>query len=146
VIANTNKQFTYGGELSVNWDVNQRWRLSTGYALVEQAGTTKGASFLSGTGLSTDPKHAVEAHSRLDLPGKLEFDQRLWWISELPANSTPSHTKVDVRLGRRLGESAEISIMGQNLLRPGFVEFGDSYGFAGTANPRSVFGQLRWFF
>jgi iron complex outermembrane recepter protein len=146
VIANTNKQFTYGGELSVNWDVNQRWRLSTGYALVEQASTTNGASFLSGTGLSTDPKHAVEAHSRLDLPGKLEFDQRLWWISELPANNTPSHTKVDVRLGRRLGESAEISITGQNLLRPRFVEFGDSYGFAGTANPRSVFGQLSWFF
>jgi hypothetical protein len=64
----------------------------------------------------------------------------------MPANQIPSHTRVDFRMARRLGESAEISITGQNLTRPRFIEFGDSYGFAGIANPRSVFAQLRWFF
>jgi iron complex outermembrane receptor protein len=146
VIANTDKSFTYGGEMSVNWDVNQRWRLSTSYSLYQVSSVNTGAKFLPGVGLSTDPKHIIETHSRLDLPGRLEFDQWLWWTSELAANKIPSHTRVDVRLGRRLGESAEIGITGQNLTRPRFVEFGDSFGFAGTANPRSVFGQLRWFF
>lgn len=147
VVANANRQFSYGSELSFNWDLIDRWRLSTGYALLEQVATNNtAAGFLSGTGLSTDPKHVVQAHSRLNLPGKVEFDQWIWWTSGLVANNIPSHTRVDVRLARRLGESAEIGITGQNLTRPRFVEFGDSYGFAGTANPRSVFAQLRWFF
>jgi iron complex outermembrane receptor protein len=147
VVANANKQFSYGSELSFNWDLIDRWRLSTGYALLEQVATNNtAAGFLSGTGLSTDPKHVVQAHSRLNLPGKVEFDQWIWWTSGLVANNIPSHTRVDLRLARRLGESAEIGITGQNLTRPRFVEFGDSYGFAGTANPRSVFAQLRWFF
>jgi iron complex outermembrane receptor protein len=146
VLANTDKALTYGGELSANWDVNRRWRLSSGYALFEWDTTSTGASFLSGSGLSTDPKHVLQAHSRLDLPGKLEFDQWIWWTSRMPANQIPSHTRVDFRMARRLGESAEISITGQNLTRPRFIEFGDSYGFAGIANPRSVFAQLRWFF
>jgi iron complex outermembrane recepter protein len=132
--------------LSVNWDVNQLWRLSTGYALLERNTTDTAAAFISGSGLSTDPKHEFETHSRLDLPGRLEFDQWIWWTSGLVANTIPSHTRVDARLARRLGESAEIAITGRNLLRPGFVEFGDSYGFTGLANPRSVFAQLRWFF
>jgi iron complex outermembrane receptor protein len=146
VVANTNKLFSYGGELFLNWDVNQRWRLSTSYALLEQSFTNNAASFLSGAGLSTGAKHVLQTHSRVNLPGKLEFDQWIWWTSRLPANNIPSHTRVDVRLARRLGESAEISITGQNLLRPNFVEFGDSYGFAGTASPRSVLGQVRWLF
>ena len=146
IVTNANKLFTYGGELFLNWDVNERWRLSTSYAVRQQSSTDAAASFLSGEGLSSDPKHVLQTHSRLNLPGKLEFDQWIWWTSRLAANNIPSHTRVDARLARRLGESAEISITGQNLLRPRFVEFGDSYGFAGTANPRSVFGQVRWFF
>ena len=129
VIANNNKAFTYGGELSVNWDVNQRWRLSTSYSLYQISNENTGAQLLLENG-STDPKHRVEAHSRLDLPAKLEFDQWIWWTSGLAANNIPSHERLDVRLGRRLGESAEIGITGQNLTRPRFVEFGDSFGLA----------------
>jgi iron complex outermembrane recepter protein len=146
MVANANKAFTYGGELSVNWDVNQRWRLSGSYSLYQISSVDTTPSFLHANMLSSDPKHAVATHSRLDLPGKLGFDQWIWWTSELATNQIPSHTRVDARLARPLGESAEISITGQNLTRPRFLEFGDSYGFAGTANPRSVFGQLRWFF
>jgi iron complex outermembrane receptor protein len=146
VVANINKLFSYGGELYLNWDVIERWRLSTGYALLQQSSTNNGAGFLTGTGLSTDPKHVVQTHSRLNLPGRLEFDQWIWWTSRQPCNNILSHTRLDVRIARRLGESAEIVVTGQNLLRPDFVEFGDSYGFAGTASPRSVFGQVRWFF
>ena len=46
----------------------------------------------------------------------------------------PRHTRVDARLAP-LGESAEISITGGNLLRASFVEFGDSFGLAGLGNP-----------
>jgi hypothetical protein len=127
-----------------NRDVNPRWRLSTGYALMEQTMVNTAASFLSGTGASTDPKHVARAHSQLDLPGKLEFDQ--WWTSELAVNQIPTHARLDAHLAWPLGESAEIAITGQNLTRPSFLEFADSYGFAGAANPHSIFAQLRWFF
>src|SRR3974377_1602010 len=71
-------------------------------------------------------QHTFQAYSRLTLPGRLEFDQWLRWTASVPANSVPPHTTADVRLGRQMGESGEISLNGQNLLPPRFVEFGDS--------------------
>ena len=39
-------------------------------------------------------------------------------LSRTAGGSIPGHTRLDLRLARRLGESAEISLVGQNLLRP----------------------------
>jgi iron complex outermembrane receptor protein len=146
IIANTDKALSYGGEVSVRWDVVDRWRLGTSYSLLERSTTSTDAGILPRAEFSTDPRHAFQVDSRLNLPGHLEFDQWIWWTSRLAANRIPPYTRVDVRLGRRLGESAEISVNGQNLLRPRFLEFGDSFGFAGTANPRSIFAKVTWRF
>ena len=50
------------------------------------------------------------------------------------------------RLARRLGESAVISLVGQNLLRPRSTEYGDSYSIIGTQSVRSVYAQIAWRF
>jgi hypothetical protein len=51
-----------------------------------------------------------------------------------------------VRLARRIGESAEISVVGQNLLQPRALEYGNSDGIVGTESVRSVYGKITWRF
>jgi iron complex outermembrane recepter protein len=144
VIANAQSALDYGGEISFNWDVLERWQLTAGYALLEQIfGPYSGLNLGDN---AEDPKHAFQTHSRLNLPGKLELDPWIWWTAALGGSNIPEHTRVNVRVGRRLGESAEISVTGQNLASPRFLEFGNSYGFAGTAVPRSIFAKVTWYF
>lgn len=50
------------------------------------------------------------------------------------------------RLSKRIGESVEVSVVGQNLLRPRSVEYGDSNAIIGTQTVRSVYGKITWRF
>ena len=51
-----------------------------------------------------------------------------------------------MRLGWRAGEHVELSVTGQNLFRPGYVEYGDFYMLVGMRMERKVFGKVSWSF
>ncbi|SPE42611.1 hypothetical protein SBA3_630001 [Candidatus Sulfopaludibacter sp. SbA3] len=53
---------------------------------------------------------------------------------------------MDVRLARRIGEAVEVSVVGQNLLRPRTMEYGNAYSTIGTDALRSVYGRIVWTF
>jgi hypothetical protein len=76
----------------------------------------------------------------------MEFDQSLSWTSGLSYCSVPSHTRFDVRLSRRLGESVELIVAGQNLLRPGTMEYPDVGRLVATQARRNVHGAIVWRF
>ncbi len=139
---------TYGGELALTWKASSRWRLVPGYsylhALVRQDPASTG---LTTATLSTDfPQNTFQVRSLLTLPWKVEFDQSLYYTARLPGGVVPGHARVDIRLARRFGERTEISVVGQNLLRPRSLEYGDSTGVIGTESVRSVFGKITWRF
>ena len=139
---------TYGGELSLRWNVNSRWRISPGYsylhATIRQDPSSQGTVAY---GLADEfPQNMVQIRSSVNLPRKTEFDQSLYYTARLPGGSIPGHARLDLRLARRLGEGAEISLVGQNLLRPRSTEYGDSFAIIGTQAVRSVYGQIRWRF
>jgi hypothetical protein len=71
--------------------------------------------------------------------------ESLYYTARLPGGRIPGHARLDLRLARHFGESAEISL-GQNLLRPRSTEYGDSFAIIGTQALRSVFAQIRWRF
>jgi hypothetical protein len=87
-----------------------------------------------------------QIRSLLNLPAKLSFDTTVSWTSRLVGNDIPAHWRLDARVARRLGESAEIGLVGQNLLQPRFLEFGSQYGIVGTEIPRSIFGRVAFRF
>ena len=87
-----------------------------------------------------------QIRSSVNLPRKTEFDQSLYYTARLPGGRIPGHARLDLRLARHFGEQAEISLVGQNLLRPRSMEYGDSYAIIGTQALRSVFAQIRWRF
>jgi hypothetical protein len=60
--------------------------------------------------------------------------------------SIASYVRLDTRLGWRLGEFAEVSITGQNLLGPRRFEFPNTEQLQATPVQRSVVGKVIWRF
>jgi len=139
---------TYGGELSVRWNATSRWRISPGYsylhATIRQDPSSRGTT---GVTLATGfPQNMFQIRSSVNLARRTAFDQSLYYTARLPGGSVPGHTRLDLRLARRFGESAEISLVGQNLLRNRSTEYGDSFFIIGTQALRSVYAQIAWKF
>jgi iron complex outermembrane receptor protein len=139
---------TYGGEVSLRWNAASRWRISPGYSYLHATirndspdGGLAGISLESGF-----PQNMFQIRSSLNLSRRTEFDQSLYYTARLPGGSIPGHARLDLRLARHFGERAEISLVGQNLLRPRSTEYGDSLGIIGTQSVRSIYGQIAWRF
>jgi iron complex outermembrane receptor protein len=135
---------SYGAEFSGNWNVTHRWRLSPGYSFVhiDMSGYLPGVTAPPGA----SPNHQFQVRSMLDLPHRLEWDNTLGFVSKLAVGDVPAYARVDSRLGWRLGEFIELSVVGQNLLAPRHAEFFDFYGVDHTLVERSVFGKATWRF
>ncbi len=88
------------------------------------------------------PQNMFQLRSSLNLPHRMEFDQSLYYTAQLPGGNIPGHARLDLRLARSLGENTEISLVGQNLLRPRSPEYGDSFTIVGTQSVRSIFAQI----
>ena len=146
---NNARATNYGGDVSLNWNANPRWRISPGYSYLH---ATLHLDDPSGQGaltakIATDfPQNTFQLRSLLNLSQTMEFDQSLYYTARLPGGTIPGHARLDLRLSKRFGESTEISIVGQNLLRPRTVEYGDSNALVGTQAVRSVYGKITWRF
>ena len=92
------------------------------------------------------PRYTLQIRSLLNLTRTVDFDQSLYYTARLPGGSIPGHARLDLRLSKRFGESMELSVTGQNLLRPRTVEFGDANAVIGTQAVRSVYGKVTWRF
>ena len=145
---NLGRATSYGGEISVVWTASSRWRISPGYSLLHlNPGTEPGSTDTASHALTHDaPRHQLQVRSQFDLTRKLEWDQSLYWTGRLSNGTVPAHARVDTRLNWRTGEGLELSLVGQNLLRPGFVEFRDTFQLLPTQTPRSIFGTITWRF
>jgi iron complex outermembrane receptor protein len=139
---------TYGGEFFAYWQVTGRWRLSPGYSLLQQtAGLKPFSQDVFATRYSGDaPKHQAQIRSTLNLPHHLEWDASAYYVGALPNGPVPSYTRVDTRLGWRIGESLELSIAGQNLLSPRRMEIVNPFITHSTQVQRSVVAKATWRF
>lgn len=139
---------TYGGELALSYTGSSRWRISSGYSFLRiDSRLTPGSQDQQAAALAgSSPAHMFQVRSSIALNRRLEWGQTLYWYAALPNGAAAAHTRVDSRLGWKAGERAEFSIVGQNLLRPGVMEFGNAFELAGTEVQRAVFGKVTWAF
>jgi len=139
--------FNTGVEFFATWDATTRWRIRPGYSFLNMALTrdpNSQDSQVLGTAHNA-PKHQFQISSWLNLTKKFDWDNTLMYVSSLENLSVPSFFRLDTRLGWRLGESVELSVVGQNLLRPGHQEFYDPEIHV-TNMRRAVFGKIMWRF
>jgi outer membrane receptor protein involved in Fe transport len=137
-----------GGEASLNWAINSRWRVSASYALLHlNLNMAPGSTdYLTLDSWTENPGNQVGLRSQINLWRNLEWDQTASWVQRLENAKAPGYVKVDSRLGWRLGEGAQISIVGQNLVKGGYPEFPASPGLASTMTARKIFGRVSWTF
>ena len=78
----------------------------------------------------------------MDLPGWLELDTGLRYVSHIANQSVPSYAELDARLGWHATRNLEISLVGQNLLHDHHAEFGAPA--TRQEVERTLFGKVTW--
>ncbi len=138
----------YGGEILASWNVTSRWQLSPGFSFLRMNigldPSSRDTSTPASVGYS--PKHQAQLRSTLDLPRRLEWDTSAYYVGALRYGPVPGYTRLDTRLGWRVGESVEFSVAGQNLLTPRHVEFRGGNQVHITQVQRSIVGKVTWRF
>lgn len=133
-IVNQNLNFghTKGAELQVEWSPLDNWLLSASYTHIDMSLTATGQDqnrheWLEGS----TPRSMAGLRSLLALGERFELDAQLRYqsrIHSIPADlagiGVESFTELDLRLGWRLSDEWELSLVGQNLLHDDHAEFG----------------------
>jgi iron complex outermembrane receptor protein len=151
IFADNAHAHNYGGEVFANWNVTHRWRISPGYSFLQMhvAGDPSTQDPAAAEIANETPKHQFQIRSFLNLTRNLEWEAAVFDVGDLKDGgngSTPSYTRLDSRLGWRVGESLELSIVGQNLLSPAHAEYHDAFSILHSLMARSVFGKVTWRF
>lgn len=144
---------SYGGELSVDYQLYDWWRLHGGYTFINEHLTVKqGKSDLSNALNETaDPRNQFTLRSSMDLPHNVELDADLRWVDKLHINNgpdvgvVPGYLELNVRLAWHPTDRLELSVSGENLLQDHHAE----YGFPGPDRveiERGVYGKVAWEF
>jgi iron complex outermembrane receptor protein len=148
-IGNGGRAHNYGAEFFARWDVTRWWVISPGLSMLRMTvSTVTGSqdSYIS-TIPGTSPHIQPQVRTTIKLRRNLEWTTSLKFVSQLSSVNVPGYLRLDSRLGWAVGESAEISIVGQNLSTGRHVEFIDSSAsFLTTEVARSVFARISWHF
>lgn len=141
---------TAGGEASANLKLTDRWTLSPGYAFLEMHLHTKASSADDSSVAEyqgSSPQHQAQLRSHMDLSHGLSWDANAYFVSALPAQGVASYTRVDTQLRWNFAERAEVSVVGQNLVRDRHLESLDSLTVVNSSlMKRSAYAKFTWRF
>lgn len=137
----------FGGELLVDWEVTDAWKLQASYSFLKvDVSLDSGSTNLTGTtGEDSDPVNKFTLRSLLNLTDEIEFDGFLRFVDSVPYYSVDSYLELDLRLGWHITDDLEVSILGQNLLDNAHQEYvADFINVTPSQIERSVFGRITW--
>jgi iron complex outermembrane receptor protein len=138
----------YGAEAFAYWNVTNRWKLSPGLTMLNMS-VTRDASSRDTTVAQLagySPRRSLQVRSFAKLGRNFEWDQTIGYTGPLAVGNTPGYVRLDTRVGWHVGEFTEISIAGQNLLKPRHAEFPDSQLIDYMLDQRSILGKITWRF
>jgi iron complex outermembrane receptor protein len=147
LFGNTASAHTYGAEVFANWNATSRWRISAGYTAIHLNVILDPGSQDPNEPERADntPENQIQVRSQLNLAHNLEWDSAVYYVGHLRDGGNgpvAAYTRVDTRVGWRIGRHIELSVAGQNLLTPRHAEFHDAYEVNHTLVERSVLGKI----
>jgi iron complex outermembrane receptor protein len=153
IFQNNDEGYTYGVELSADYQVLDWWRLHGGYDFLKEDIYVKPGrvDLFHALDETADPENQVFMRSAMDLPYRTEFDVAFRWIDSVRTDNgavpgtVPSYAEINARLAWHPIKTLEVSIVGQNLLHQQHVEAGFP-GSTQEAIERSVYGKVAWQF
>lgn len=136
--------YSYGTELSGNFQLSVNWRLKAGYTYFRKNLKNKPENISDPSLLSTlgmDAKHQAVLQSIIDLPWNFSFDLTSRYVDGLPStpynSRVPAYAILDSRIAWQ-HKGIELSVVGQNLLDQYHVEIGDKQ------IQRGIYGKITW--
>ena len=140
VIANDREGRTSGIEAWGTWRGGDWWRIEAGGVRLDQSlKVREGAVDLQPlAGLGADPESWGKVRAAFDLGAGREVDLMLRHYAELETRDVPSYTALDARLAWKPRRNLELSLLLQNLLDAGHVEWDP-----GAELGRAAFLKLR---
>ena len=163
--ANNGSAIGKGGELSVAWHQPGWLDMTLAYSYLTLSVSSNDLS-TSSTPLSADdssfvarinnylkfvntsPRHQISCMPVFTLPYNVKLTLWLRYVDRLPAYTEVSdYVTMDERLAWKPIPDLELSLVGQNLIKPDHMEFGaDVDGAPVSAIDRSVYGKVTWHF
>jgi len=139
---------TWGIEAWGDWAVTPNWRLGAGFTALEKDFRSNSSLDVSGLEVQgVDPDWHASLRSQHDIGERMELDLRLRAVDDTPVGTAggyvgaDAYAELDVRVGWRLTDRAELSLTGLNLLDERHREASENRG---VEIPRSVHASLRW--
>ena len=110
---------SYGGEVSVDWRVHERWRLQGNYSYLNIS-VNSSAEFsqidaTTGGAHKANPHHQISFRSNYDLSEKVELNLWLRYVSSLPFYNIRDYVTMDAKLAWKPVHNIEFFLVGQNL-------------------------------
>ena len=136
---------TYGFELYGTYEVNECWRLLSGYSFNRYDLTAPANAAQTPTIAGGDyPVNQVYLQSSRDLGHDWELDVIWRYVDSLFLEGVGSYNTVDVRLSWQPSPHVELALVGRNLLQGAHQEFGDdaALGAPATEVEREFFGVV----
>jgi iron complex outermembrane receptor protein len=141
---------SHGVEVFGNYKVSRRWSLMPGYSFIGMhlhAAAQSGDTTMPGWIAHSMPQHQAQLQSRLDLPGRWQWNLGAYFVDRVPSIGVPSYTRLDSNLSWQASERFMVTIAGQNLLRDRHQEYG---GIDSSVLPsmieRSAYARFSWAF
>lgn len=122
----------HGLEVVADYQPWDWWRIQGAYSFLRMdLKTDAGSSDRTSAGAEKEsPAHQWTLRSSMNLSDALELDLWLRYVAEVPILAIDSYTSLDVRLGWRISQQLDLSLVGRNLLGSPRVEYKEYSGFA----------------
>lgn len=131
---------TYGGELLVTASPMDYWQISAAYSHLQIDLDENDPVNTFNVVSEGSPKHQYILRSAHDLGTRTQFNIQLRHLSRYKGVST--HTALDMRIAYQWSDSAEIALVGQNLLRDQQPEQSGQLSFANNEVPRGFYAKI----
>ena len=135
---------THGLEAWSSTQVDDRWRVNAGLALLSESLHFQPGSADPGlpTAGANDPRYRFTLQSAWTLPRGWSVQLNGRAVGALPNPAVPSYTALDAHIAYAFGQDAEVSLTGFNLFDPRHAEFGAAP--SRSEIPRSILLRLTW--
>jgi len=156
LMVNGRRAHIWGGELSMNYSVSDRWRLSGSYSRLSQRQELDPGVWNGGMGAL--PQALATLRSQTDLTRKLLWDTDVCFTGRLfdpgvplsplaliqPSGNPGQVIRLDTRLTWRVSRAWDLTAGGENLLQPRHLEMVPEAILVGSQVPRSWLVRLNW--
>jgi iron complex outermembrane receptor protein len=145
---NTTHGETYGFEATADWRAFDNWKLSGSYSTlaIQLFGPPGNVAINSEGAVSQSPAQQFNLASRWDVTNRVSFDTTLYYNSAVPGFQVPAYWLLDARLGWKITDGLQFSLVGQNILNSSTREFSSPTDVAAVNIGRAVYGNFTWRF